>query len=185
MKKLVTLLTLMAGASLGLSQGNVNFNDNVNLPAGFDHKVYSDVVGGTKLVGTNWVAELYSGADASSLAPIASSISKFRVTSTSQPGTWNGKSIALAGGGVGVPMTLDVKVWDITQFATYEAAVAGGGITGDSGAYIYTQLSSTPPDAVGDVAMKNQPAFALVPEPSAIALSVMGVAGLLLIRRRK
>lgn len=175
----------MAGVSLGFSQGSVNFNDNVNLPAGADHKVYADVLGGTKLVGTNWVAELYAGTDAASLAPIASSISKFRVTSTSQPGTWNGKTVTYAFGGVGVPVTLEVKVWDITKFATYEAAAAGGGVTGDSGSYVYTQLLSQPSDPVGDTAMKNQPAFALVPEPSAIALSVMGVAGLLLIRRRK
>jgi hypothetical protein len=32
---------------------------------------------------------------------------------------------------------MQVRVWDLDQFATYEAAVAGGGITGSSAVFTY------------------------------------------------
>jgi len=191
MKKLATLAALLAGIGFAYSQGSVSFNNN-GVAVGGDHDVYNgDPVGGTKLVGTNYVAELYFGAAGTaeaSLTPLAASISKFRITSTSSPGTWSGKTVTLPMGGVGnPPIVLEVKVWDITLASSYEQAVAGGlGKVGASGEFTFTQILSSPP-ATTDNQMVTMPAFAInpVPEPSAIALSVMGVAGLLLIRRRK
>src|ERR1051326_17245 len=183
MKKLTTLFTLMAGIGIAFSQGTVSFVNSES--AGGDHKVYADTVGGTALTGTNYVAELYFGTDAASLQPLVASISKFRVSTTASPGTWsNPKSYTLTIGGVNVPIPLDVRVWDASLFSTYEAAKAAGGITGESGAFTYLQVLSNPP-APTDTQMVNQPAFALVPEPSAVALSVLGVAGLLFLPRRK
>lgn len=187
MKKLTTLLALLAGVGFAFGQNTVvNFNNN-NLTAPPDHLVYLDTVGGTKLVGTNFYAELFYVNGGGSLTEFAASQSRFRVTTTTSPGTWSGKSVTIPQGGPGIAMQLNVRVWDITKAASYdEAAAAGGqkGRYGESGLFNYTQDPAlpAPPDATF---MKNLPAFALVPEPSAIALGILGVAGLLIIRRRK
>jgi len=199
MKKAVTLLTLMAGVGLALGQSVVSFNNN-GVSVGGDHKVYFDFVGnGAGVIGTNFVAELYYVDPASSsLTPVAASISRFKSSTTISPGTWAGKNVTLPIGGLNVPITLEVRVWDQggngtggAGFATYEQALAArlsgtATYTGDSGTFAFTQIVSNPP-ATSDNQLVNLPAFAIVntPEPSAIALAVMGVAGLLLIRRRK
>jgi len=82
------------------------------------------------------------------------------------------------------PLQAYVVAWDSTTGSDYAHAT----IKGQSAIFTYTQRFG---GGVGgtvqtsDNQMVTQPAFALVPEPSAIALSVLGVAGLLLIRRRK
>jgi hypothetical protein len=209
MKKLATLLTLMAGVGLTLGQGvihNPGIVSFVNteatkagLPAGItNHLVYAP--DGTAVVGTNYKAELYQVNPDNSLTAIPSSISLFKLATTSQPGTWSGPSSAVnvpTGGGVDVydngtgetfpdtgtgryPVTFVVQAWDSGPAGSLTYAQAT--VKGQSLPFVYTQ-TFTPNTA--DIQMKTQPGFSLVPEPSAIALSVMGVAGLLLIRRRK
>src|SRR5207248_3870927 len=97
---------------LVLGQGSVvNFNNNV-ITTG-DHKVYDDFVGnGSCLLGTNYVAELYYvDPGTSSLTPFADSISKFRITSTTSPGTWSGKAVTLPIEIGGVPFRASVHIW--------------------------------------------------------------------------
>jgi hypothetical protein len=80
---------------------------------------------------------------------------------------------------------LQVRVYNATLFpAGYTAAVAGGGRTGFSTAFDYTVPSGGTP-APNEFWMANFGGFTLVPEPSTIALGVLGLAGLLFIRRRK
>ena len=85
---------------------------------------------------------------------------------------------------LGETATLQVRVWDITKYATFAAAFAAN----DYGWSV--PFNQRMPDfAHGDPAtlayMEGLRAFAIVPEPSTIALGVLGVAGLLAIRRRK
>jgi hypothetical protein len=87
MKKLIPFLVLMVGVSGALAQGVVNFNNNV-LAEPPDRTVYG--VDGSALVGTNFVAQLYYGTDAGSLVAHTGAASRFRVTTTTQPGTWSG-----------------------------------------------------------------------------------------------
>jgi hypothetical protein len=185
MKKLIPLLVLLGGTVTGFSQGTVAFLNNVTFKTAADRLVYADTVGGTKLTGTPYVAELYVGSSAASLQPVTASIAKFRSSTTPQPGTWNflAGTVALPGFNIGDTATLCVRVFDLTKFATYEAALAGGGVTGSSQTFTYT----VPPagSLPNEYYMDALRAFALVPEPSAIALGVLGIAGLLLIRRRK
>lgn len=194
MKKLVTILSLVMGAYSVFAQGTVTFANNVGFttadPSGGTRFVYDvgsalSPTTGVPLKGTNYAAELYYGANAGSLSPLASSVFKFRPLTTTQPGRWNATTPnqVLPGYDVGATATLQVRVWDIAKFATYEDAAAGGGITGESLPFQYT----VPPggSAASAYFMEGLQAFALVPEPSAIALGVLGVAGLLLIRRRK
>ena len=82
-------------------------------------------------------------------------------------------------------MFLAVKVWDFDAnggvTSSFETAT---GAKGSSAVFTYKVPVPTAPS--GDFFMENLQAFALtVPEPSAIALGIMGVAGLMLIRRRK
>src|SRR5437867_8281716 len=107
MKKLVPLTILMAGALSGFSQGVVTFQNSAafntpDVPTGSGRLVYNvgsalNSTTGTKLVGTNFVAELFVGAAGTtsfdSLTPLASTISRFRVTTTGSPGKWGATTI--------------------------------------------------------------------------------------------
>jgi hypothetical protein len=174
---LIIFLFVLISSLPCFGQGSVLFRNTE--PQGGDHLVYSDFVGGTKLVGTNFAAELYygsDGADVTALVPLPSSVSYFRSPNPSGPGTWSGTLVDLPIGGVSIPITLDVRVWDSTQAASYEAAASGGGSLGPyghSGAFQYIQLLSVPP-SLDDYTMFNQPAFALVPEPPTLFFGLVG-----------
>jgi len=168
----------------------VDFRNNVAFqtpdPTGGNRLVYLVTIGGTKLTGTNWVAELYAGPNGGSLTPLAASIAHFRASTTPQPGTWNffPGNVTLPGFDVGSTPTLDVKIWDITKFSSYEAALAGGGLTSRSQTFLYTVPPAGSPPA--SFFMEGFQAFACLscPEPSVLALGGVGIAGFLLIRRR-
>src|SRR6266566_487990 len=84
--KTLSLLMLFVAAS-AFSQGQVNFN---NSPAIFadsatvDRFVYADHVGGAKLSGTNWAAQLYYGSGhatpESALVPLTAAAARFYPT---------------------------------------------------------------------------------------------------------
>ncbi len=191
MKKLATLLTLMAGVGFALGQGTlVNFNNN-GVASGGDHKVYFDTVGVLPAVtGTNLSAELFYADPVSGvMTPFAASISKFRVATTAVPGTWSGKTVTLPAGTplIGGSILLEVVVWD-PNLNPSQDLVNGLGFFGRSGQFLYNWHDNAPnPALTTDTQLVTLPAFAIsqVPEPSAIALSVIGVAGLLFLRRRK
>jgi hypothetical protein len=205
MKKLIPLLLLLGGAVSGFAQGTVNFRNNVQAtpdpvnPNGA-HWVYAagspiDSTTGVGLVGTQYVAELYAGTSAGSLTPITASISRFRQTTSSNVGRWGTATIAgVANDSVVLPgilpagtAFLQVAVWN------YDANGGAGNANNTfenaaglkNASLVFTYKVASPGDPPANFVMENLPGFALVPEPSAIALGVMGVAGLLLIRRRK
>jgi len=187
MKKLIPLLVLVAGTVTGFAQGTVTFLNNVTFasadPSGGDRLIFADSIGGTKLVGTQYTAELFAGADAASLVPIPASLARFRAATTTQPGRWNfpAGSVTLPGVDVGGTIMLQVKVWDnASGTVLYDQA---SGLKNSSGVFSYTVPAVGSPPAA--YFMEGLHSFALVPEPSAIALGVLGIAGLLLIRRRK
>ena len=147
-----------------------------------------DVDGVTRLTGTQYAAQLYySTTDATSLTAHTAAPNRFRAAGDSLAGAWStptGANRTLIGAGVGVPVFTQVRVWDLNQFATYEAAVAGGGISGTSAIFQYIQGWSTTPTPT-DTFMLNCSSFTLViPEPSAFLLTVPGVVMLLLLVRR-
>jgi hypothetical protein len=183
MKKLIPFLALMALASGAYAQGTINFNNSV-LTSPPDRLVRN--FDGTALVGTQWGVQLYYGASESSLAAHTAAPQRFRVPTTTAPGTWatTGGTRTLTGGGVGVPVFVQARVWNLDQFATYEAALAAGGVIGTSTVFQYTQRLSPQPSPT-DTYMDNFLGFSLVPEPSVIGLGVIGVGALLMLRRRK
>jgi len=192
---------LLAGAISGFCQGIVQFKNSAvfttpDSPLGSLRLVYDvgsplNAVTGTPLVGTNYVAELYVGpagaSDPASLTPIVASISRFRASTTVNKGKWatstvtGGPNVNIdTGFPIGTVLTLQVRVWDYSTSPTFEGA---SGVTGFSLLFQFTAAdkAGTPNTWV----MEGFQAWAPVPEPSAIALGVMGVAGLLLIRRVK
>lgn len=181
MKKLIPFLVVLAGALTAYPQAEVNFSNN-NLNTNTADRLVRNP-GGTPLVGTNYSAVLLYGTSASSLAPHTSP-ARFRVTTTTQPGTWSGGIRTLTGiaNTPGTPLSLQVAVYDNVRFASYAAALAGGGILGTS--QIFTFTIPTPPFGPTAFDMINFTGF-VVPEPSVIGLGLIGAAALFMLRRRK
>jgi hypothetical protein len=135
-----------------------------------------------------------AGADQAIMSPTAGTqagaLAFGRVATTATPGVWNngtaGNTRLLDGVAITATATLQVRAWDITKYATFAQAFAAND-------YGWSQpFNQRMPDfAHGDPAtlayMEGLRAFAIgvVPEPSTIALGVLGVAGLLALRRRK
>jgi hypothetical protein len=191
MKKLIPFLALTVLATGAYAQGVITFANNVITTS----TPYVLDTAGARLTGTQYAAQLYYGASASSLAAHTAAPNRFRAAGSSLAGTWStttGANRTLTGGGPTVPVFAQVRVWDLNAFATYEAAVAGGGIVGNSTIFTYTQRLSSPP-ATTDTYMTDaagNPLFggfqiAIVPEPSVIGLGIIGVGALFMLRRRK
>ena len=193
MKKLIATAILSLIVVSGWAQGTVDFrNGGITFRSAADRLV-KDVDGTTPLVGVNYVAQLFyvAGASADLSHALASGTPvTFRVATTLSKGIWLPTSLGntspiriLDGVGENGTATLQVRVWDITKFQSYDAAKAAGGLTGASAPFAYTvPAAGNQPDAYY---MDNLRGFALVPEPSTIALGVLGLGSLLLFRRRK
>ncbi len=196
MKTFTPLLILAVTVSISYGQGLVTFRNSVAFqtpdPTGGNRLVYDcgsplDPVTGVGLVGTQYVAELYVGADASSLMPLTASISRFRSTTTQNKGKWATTGIygpndfiVLPGFLPGETVVLDVKIWDFTTATSYEAAF---GKTMASTPFPYR--IPAPPEPPFAFYMEGFQAMACVPEPSVVVLSLLGFAGLLAMARTK
>jgi hypothetical protein len=192
-KTLLTLTLVTLGACAALAQGTVNFNNTATTYGdGIDRLVRG--TDGAPLTGQNYVAALYFGATADAVNQLAvsaatptleGSIGRFRVSTTASPGTWSGGSRTFPAptGARGATIFCQIRVWDQTLFPTYELA-KNGGITGASEVFSYAISASENPGA-SELVMRNLRGFQLVPEPSTIALAVLGLGSLLLFRRRK
>ena len=109
------------------------------------------------------------------------------------PGIYNGgpRTTGAATPG-GANARFQVRAWEVAYGATYEAAIAAPNMSGrpakrGSSNIIEVKTgnpANVPPDAPG--ALTGLQGFAVnVPEPSVIALGVIGAGALLLLRRRK
>jgi hypothetical protein len=193
MKKLITILTLTVVGVSAFAQGKISFRNTPNVftdSATVDRFVYQGQVGNPAnlLVGTNFIAQLYFGIGTGlgeGQLDLRALPAPFRVTTTTSRGTWNGADRTLPGttAGAGQHVTVQVRVWDILFGATYETAL--GGFRGTSGLFDYV----VPDNAASDANLFQMYAlrsFSVVPEPSIIALGLVGgIGALVLIRRRK
>lgn len=178
MKKLIPFAVLLAGAT-GVFAQTVDFN-NTRTFATVADRVVRDV-GGAALVGTDFVGQLYYGANAGSLNPVTSNPVRFRNVPSSDPlaGTWSGATRTLTGFNAGDVVTLQVWAWNGAGGATYASA----GVKGQSATFTYRipAAGSLPTDYY----IENFRTFTLVPEPSVIGLGLIGVGALFMLRRRK
>jgi hypothetical protein len=192
MKKLILFLVLLAGTTGALAQGIVSFS-NSNLSEPPDRTVYTPD-GVTPLLGSeaaspaSYVAQLYWSTDGgNSFTAHTAAPARFRPAGLNPPGTWLGgnRTLPAGVGGVGTTVVLQVRAWDsVGGTLNYDQARAGGRLWGNSAAFNYNQIISTPPGA-SDIWMHNFASFSLVPEPSIIGLAMVGAGALFLLRRRK
>jgi hypothetical protein len=183
MKKLLLVAACIVASVGALAQGNVLFD---NLKAGATQFITD--ADGSKLSGTGFLAQLYAGADANSLAPVGAALS-FRTGAAAGFVSTAGVDATRTIPGVatgGTANFLQIRAWDATGGATYDAAVGSGKHFGSSAIFSAANLGG--PDAGGGPAhtpanLTNFKGFSLIPEPSTIALGVLGAAALLLRRR--
>jgi len=181
--KWVLLLLAIGPLALGVyAQGVVDFNNNRNFQTATNESrlvFYSD---GTRLVGTNYAAQLYYGADAASLQPVTTAPARFRPPTTTAPGTWSGGNRTLTGFTAGMTVILQVAVWDTSVGLTFDQARAAGVWWTQSSPFTYTiPAAGSPPAAFY---MENLRGFTCIPEPSIIGFGLVGGLTMLLFRRR-
>ena len=183
MKKTLTAVAVCLSFTAGVyAQGTIDFRNKVSSPA-LDAPV-SDTAG-AKLGNANFVAQIwYSATQTGSFTALTDAPAVFR-TGTGA-GYWNAgadPSRSIPGIAGGSTAWIQVRVWDSTKGADYATAKAAGSPYGDSNIFSVTLGGAGNPPGVPAVLVGLQP-FALVPEPSTIALGLLGAAALFL-RRRK
>ena len=176
-KSLVVVVACLLGSLAGYAQGYVQF---ANIGTGLNSPFKN--VDNTALTGTGFYVELLAGADAASAT--TSIVPLF--TGSFGAGYFNGgsRNVANVTGGSAFAV---VRVWDSMggTLATYAAAAAtvGAKIATSNPFAVTLQPSSTLPPTI----MTGMPSLQLmtvVPEPSTLALAMLGI-GALLLRRRK
>jgi len=185
MKKVILSTTFLIAGTLGiLAQGQVDFtnDDTAAWPDTINRFVYEDFVikdgvPGTRVTHNDWKAKLFQ---IGVTDPLGAAVN-FYGTFTGYEGIYegifpnDGTKRTLVGVAQGVSTQLKVAVYDKNDNPL-----------GDSGWFEYTH--KIPPagqlPAFSDTLMVNLRAFA-VPEPSTVALGVLGLGALLLFRRRK
>jgi len=182
MKKLIFVAGILVMNLSVLAQGTLLFQNRATAATPpIDAKIFN--VGGTAaLGGTGFMAILYAGATATSLAAVGPAV-PFRTGAAAGYVDLSGDPTAgtriLPGVVAGANAFAQVRAWDISSGATYDVA----SIRGESAILnIPTGGAGSPPGLPAN--LTGLQSFSLVPEPSTIALAALGAAFLIL-RRRK
>jgi hypothetical protein len=178
MKKLIALAAFLAIAASSYGQGEVAFATRNSL-AGINIPV--NLPDGTTGPGPAYSAQLFV-VNGSTLTPVANSLTTFQA-----PGS--GAAAALSryvqpvvasvpGSPGGTALTMRIRAWQ-TSGGSFDAALTRGESANFS--VTLSAAPATPADLPSSIAGFN---LVTIPEPSTIALGVLGAAALL-IRRRK
>jgi len=204
MKKLILAACALTCAASVFAQGTVVFNNRVTgttvskvyAPFATDvGKVQSgnsatdypagttDWTGWTALDGTTFSAQLYAASgtvtDANSLVG-ALPVTTFRTGAAA--GFVSPVTATLTGVAAdAASATLQLRVWDNTTGATWEAATTKGA----SGLFVVNAIGGSLNPAPNLVGLTSFNITSTVPEPSTFALVGLGTAALLIFRRRK
>lgn len=179
MKKIAIVATTLLTAVASYGQGTVNF---ANAGATFNAPVHVDTITGAN-AGTTYMAQLLL-VQGTSLTAVGSAATFVA------PGYFNGGVVTVSQVAPGAQGTFEVFAWDSTggnsSYATGLSAYTAGSIHGG-----YSNPVTITTGGVGSPATPPSPldglqtwAVTIVPEPSTIALGVLGI-GALLLRRRK
>lgn len=182
MKRILLIAACIAAMASASAQGLVNFANRNS--SGLTAPIF-DTDGTTRFAGgTAFLAQLWAGKTAESLAPIGTtttfgtSAGYLKASNQIIPA-----SIVTGGGSV----WLQVRVWDATS-ATYSDTVKHG----ISAAWNQAKTANaaleplpTPEDLIGLASFSMQPGGGTaIPEPSTIALGVLAAGALLAFRRK-
>lgn len=174
MKKAILSTTILIAGAIGLmAQGVVNFDNgywnydnSIELGGDQDYAIYATP--GVPVDNAAWSAQLW---EVSSSTPSAIGTPAF--FDLGIPGYWTGKEVGPLSVLAGADTTLEVRIYN-------EAGVEVGK---SPTPFTYRMGTTVPPGAL-DTLMVNFRGF-VVPEPSTVALGVLGLGALLLFRRRK
>lgn len=185
MKKLLILTVTLVATIGALAQGTVNFSNGA---AGVNAPIRD--ASGALLSGATYIAQLWAGPNATSLAPITPTVT-FGTGATA--GYFFGGQRIIPTVATGSQAYFQVRVWQASagsDWATASVAVGaqvGGNTVTLNGAALGPYQSAalgggalTPPNLVGLQSFN----LYVVPEPATMVLGVLGLAGLLFIRRK-
>jgi hypothetical protein len=169
MKKLIIALATIMVTAVAYGQGTVQLNNRIT--GTVDARVLLPDGSGA---GAGYTAQLWGGASAGSLAALSPSTT-FRTSSASAQGYVNAVEVSVPGVGVGGTASLQLRAFDGADF--------GSSLTKGSSDTISVVLGggNLPPAALAGLSGFTLTA---VPEPSTIALGVLGLAAFM-VRRRK
>jgi hypothetical protein len=182
MKKVIIALASLLVAAAAYAQGTVDFNNRIT--GVVDARVL--LPDGTG-AGTGFTAELLGGPKGTAVGQLTplSPTTTFRTSSAAAMGYVNGVTVTVPNVAAGAAATLVMRAFNGKDFASST-------VKGQSAPFDIT-LGGTPPGGapLPPSAMSTLTGFSLsgggtpvIPEPSTIALGVIGAAALLL-RRRK
>jgi len=181
--KSISLTAACALFAVGaLAQGTVNFANRVTTATPpLDQPVYVDAMGGSK-AGPEYVAQLFAGTQGTAVGSLVAVGSPAAFRSGAGVGYWvSVTALAVPGVAGGSVANMVVKAWE-AKYATYDAAVAGGSKVGMSDPFeLALGGAGVPPSLPATLA--GLKSFAIIPEPSTMALGLLGAA-VLLFRRR-
>jgi MYXO-CTERM domain-containing protein len=180
MKKLLLTLSIVCAAGVAFGQGQIGFG-NATATA------ITNVATGNKAVTTTRVG-FYANAttNVTSLSPGWVNAGGF--TNLAAPGVFLGGNRTLGGFPAGTPVAVQVRAWLTTAaFSDYEAALSGEG-SGAFGASVIMIINpAVSPTPIPQISANGLRPFTIqpVPEPSSIALGLLGLGAIALFRRRR
>jgi hypothetical protein len=187
MKRLLITASLVLATVSGFSQGTLDFKSIAIV--GGSRVVDAPVrdAAGTLVVGTAFRAALYAGAAGATEGELRLIGASAAFSTGTGAGYFLGGTRTLNENGVQVPAggsaTIQVRAWAVSSGATWEAATTRGEsplLT------IATGGTGTPPGPPALLTGLQGFSVVVVPEPSTIALGIIGGLGtLLMLRRRK
>ena len=186
MKKALIAFCSLIVAVGAFAQGSVNFAAKV--AGSYDAPV--SVTGAGFASGAAYLVQLYAGASAGSLAAVGAAI-PFRTGAAA--GYWTSAARTITSVDATGNAQVQVRAWNASAGATYEAASASG--SGFGASNIITVKPTNAPDvpatlagltgfSISALSAGGGPGTNPTPEPSTLALGALGGLALLL-RRRK
>jgi hypothetical protein len=181
MRKLAVALCLTATVLTAFGQGTLNFNnrvtiDGINAPVDFE---------GNRLTGPDYAGQLYVSAAGAGAYTAVGAVTAFQ-TNPVLAGYINGGEVVVAGIAPGTSVDVVLRAWATASGSTWEAASGNAtGIFGESNVVtVGLGAVGSPPGPAANLIGLTSFTLTQVPEPSTVALGLLGLAALAL-RRRK
>jgi hypothetical protein len=174
MKRLIVAAAVGLVAVGAFAQGQISVGNRIT------GKVDAPVTtaAGVKLDGAAYLAQAYVGKTADSLAPVGTALA-FRTGAAA--GYITTTATTVPGAPDGTALFFQLRAWEAAGGTSYESAFAAGKLAGMSNIVPITsaEAPNLPNAPVGLTGF----ALAAIPEPSTLALGMLGAAALLLRRR--